>query len=296
MSFSITLTRILKSTFQHLTRSPYHTLAAVLVMTLTMFISSLFVLAALGSNAILKYFEGRPQVTAFFSDQASEDHILQLKSQLEQTQQATIVKYISKNEALEIYKKQNANDPSLLEFVTADILPASLEVSAAKLEYLSDLANLLAKDSLVEKVIYQKDVVESLQTWAFRLRVGGGAMVGFLALISVLIVLIVISINISSFANEVEIMRLVGATKWFVRWPFILDGAFYGLVSSILAGLIIALLLPTVFNYSSGLIRGVEILPKSWFFWLKVWLLMTGAAMTLGVSGSLLAVRKRLRI
>ena len=296
MPFLITFSRIIKSTLQHLTRSPYHTLAAVMVMTLTFFATSLFVLVAFGSNAILKYFENKPQVTAFFKDQTSEDYILQLKGQLEQTGQATTVKYISQNEALSLYKKQNSQDPELLEFVTADILPASLEVSAVKLEYLSDLANTLAADSRVEKVIYQKDVVESLQSWALRIRVAGFALIGFLALISVLIVLVIISMNIATFGKEIEVMRLVGATSWYVRWPFILDGAIYGFLSATISTVLLVILLPRLSQYASDLIRGIEIMPQGPIFLLQIWGGTVAAAVLLGVLGSLMAVRKHLRV
>lgn len=296
MSFFVTTSRIIKSTFQHLVRNPYHTLAAILVMTLTFFVTSVFILAALGSNVILKYFENKPQVTAFFKDETSEDYINQLKNVIEETGKASNVKYVSKTEALTIYKRQNVNEPELLEFVTADILPASLEISANKIEYLNDLANLVASDARVEKVIYQREVVESLRSWSEKLRIGGIILIGFLAVVSFLIILVVISMNIASFGKEIEIMKLVGASSWYVRWPFILDGIIYGLISASISSLFLFLLLPKVSEIAAGLITGITIFPQSGLLILDIWGVMLLAGTLLGIVGSVVAIGRHLKV
>lgn len=296
MPIVITTSRIIKNTFQHLVRNPWYTFVAVAVMSLTFFVTSVFVLLAFGSNVVLQYFENKPQVTAFFKDQTPEDYILQLKTQLEQTGKASNVKYISKNDALNIYRKQNANEPQLLEFVTADILPASLEISATKLDYLNDLATQLKADSNIEKVLYQSDVVNSLKNWSDRIRIGGAILVGFLAFVSVLIVLVVISMNIAGSGREIEIMRLVGASSGYVRWPFLLDGAIYGFISATLSTLLLLLILPKLIQYSSDLIRGINILPQTPLFILELWGVMVICGVILGMVGSLAAIRRHLKV
>ncbi|MCX6726028.1 MAG: permease-like cell division protein FtsX [Candidatus Shapirobacteria bacterium] len=118
-----------RTTWTHMRRSPYQSLAAVLIMFLTFFISTVFVLTAGGFQIVLHYFETRPQVTAFLKDETTSSQIDFLQAELAQTGKVKETKYISKEEALVIYKEQNKNDPLLLEMVTASILPASIEVS-----------------------------------------------------------------------------------------------------------------------------------------------------------------------
>ena len=126
-------------------RTPYQALAASLVMTLTLFIASVFALVTLGSERMLRYFETRPQVTAFFVDTATQEQVQNLSQVVINSGLTAEVKFVSKEEALAIYREQNKDDPLLLEMVTAEILPASLEVSAAKVENLAPLAELMQR-------------------------------------------------------------------------------------------------------------------------------------------------------
>lgn len=296
MSLFTSSYRILRNTFQHLTRNPWHSLAAVLIMALTFFITSIFILVAMGSNKVLKYFEEKPQVTAFFKDTATEDYILQVKDNLEKTGKTSEVRFISKSEALEIYRKQNITEPELLEFVTADILPASLQISAKDISYLTDLARMLSNDAQVEKVIFQRDVVAALQSWTKNVRLAGAGLIAFLGLVSILIVLTVISMNIASFGQEIEIMRLVGASRWYVRWPFLLDGIIFGVLASLLSTGVLLILLPTLSSWAQTLFTGIDVFSFSKQVILNLWAITTGFGMLLGVVGSSAAIYKHLKV
>ncbi|MBM4402319.1 MAG: FtsX-like permease family protein [Candidatus Cloacimonetes bacterium] len=296
MSFLTTSYRVLKNTFQHLSRNPWHSLAAVLVMALTFFITSIFILVAMGSNKVLKYFEEKPQVTAFFKDTASDDYILQVKENLEKTGKTSEVRFISKSEALQIYRQQNITEPELLEFVTADILPASLQVSAKDISYLTEIARLFSNDTQVEKVIFQKDVVAALQNWTKNARLIGMGLIAFLALVSILIVLAIISINISDFGQEIEIMRLVGAGKWYIRWPFLLDGIIFGVAASLFASIVLLLILPAFSSWTQSIFTGIDAFSFSKQVLLNLWAITTGFGMSLGIIGSSAAIYRHLRV
>lgn len=296
MALLTTTYRILRNTTNHLTRNFWHNLAAILVMSLTFFVTAVFVLAAITSNKILTYFENQPQITAFFKEEASEDYIQQVKKVLENTGKTSKVSYVSKSQALEIYRQQNIDEPELLEFVTADILPASLEVSAAKIEYLSELAQILGNDTNVEKVIFQKDVVEALQHWTKNARIIGGGLIAFLGFVSILIVLVVISLNIGSFSKEIEIMRLVGASSWYIRWPFLLDGAFFGIVAAACSMGALYFTLPRITSWASKVFVGANVFPIPQSLLLNLWVGTTGLGIVLGITGSLAAIWRHLRV
>lgn len=296
MSLVISTKRIFRNTTQHVTRNPWHSLAAVLMMTLTFLVVQIFVMVALGSNQIIKYFENKPQVTAFFKDEASEAYILQTKSQLEKTGLVKEVTYVSKTDALEIYRQQNINEPELLEFVTADILPASLEVATHAVGDLPKIAQHLKQDALVEKVIFQQDVIEALTSFTQRLRWIGLGLVGILALVTTLIILVVISANIGSFDREIEVMRLVGAGSWFIRWPFLLDGILFGVVAASLSSGIIWLLLPYIRQFTASFVSGINIFPVAEALILQLWLGSMGAAALLGLTASFAVTWRHLKV
>ena len=119
--------------WKHIRRSPYQAFAAIATMTLMFIITGLFTVISFGSMILLNYFEQKPQIIVFFNDTKKEEDIKKLQDKLLNMDKVSTVKFVSKDEALAIYKEQFKKDPMLLEMVSADILPASIEVSAKKL-------------------------------------------------------------------------------------------------------------------------------------------------------------------
>ena len=295
MSLFTTPTRIIKTTTQHVMRNLSHSLTAIIVMTLTLTLITVFTLMLLGFNTILQHFEAKPQVTAFFKDEVTEQEIMVLKEDLMQTGEVTGIIYISKEEALQRYKEQNKDEPILLEMVTAKILPASLEIAATDIVYLGHLASILEQNSLVEDVYFQQDVVTTLQQWTNALRIGGLAVVVVFSLISILIVIITISTNIANRKEEIEIMRLVGASSTYIRWPFMLEGMFYGIISGLLALGLIAVGLPKVAPTISNFMAGIPLFPIPTNTILQILAGDVLLGIFIGISGSMIAIYKGLR-
>lgn len=287
--------RHLKTTWTHIRRSPYKALAAVGIMTLSFFIASVFVLTATGLQTILHYFETRPQVTAFFKDEITTEQAEGLKVKLAKTGKIKDVTYISKEEALEIYREQNKDDPLLLEMVTAKILPASLEVSTVDLSYLKEIAQILQEEPGVEEVIFQEDIVQSLHRWTSALRKVGMVLIGALGLVSFLIILIIIGMKVALHREEIEILQLLGASSWYIRAPFVLEGVFYGLVGAFLGWGIsyLCLLYSTLFLVD--FLAGMPIFPIPIFFMLLILGVELLAGVLIGIFGSLLAVKRYLK-
>lgn len=256
--------RVMINTYKNIRRSPYQSLAAMLVLTLTMFVAQIFSVLSFGAEKVLNYFETRPQVTAFFTDEVSEEAVLNLKAQLEAQSYVGEVVYVSKREALEIYREQNSDDPLLLEMVTADILPASLEVSATSVDQMPMIKDQLEAVVGIEEVIFHEDIIEALQKWTKGIRFSGLVVVGFLGFTSLMVISIIISIKASSKRYEISIMRLLGATRWFIHGPFILEGATYGIISSVsswvLAYVLVLYATPTLVDFF-GEIRLLPIEP-----------------------------------
>jgi len=285
----------LKTTWAHIRRSPYQALAAIGIMTLTFFLSTLIILVAAGSQALLHYFETRPQVTAFFKDEVKMDEVEKLKEKLNQTGKIKSLKYVSKEEALEIYKEQNKSDPLLLEMVTANILPASLEVSTTDITYLGEIAQILRQEPGVEEVVFQEDVIRALKNWTDTIRKIGLALIGFLGVVSFLVVLVIIGMKVALRKKEVEILQLIGATNWFIRAPFVFEGIFYGLVGAVLGWGAGILLLMYSTPFLVEFLAGIPILPVPLVFILAILGGEVLVGIIIGTLGSLLAVKRYLK-
>lgn len=220
--------------FKHMRRTPYQSMAAVFMTTITFFIVSVFGLVVLGAHSMLSFFESRPQVTAFFKDDALDLEVENLKTKLSSTVAVDNMKYISKDDALEIYKKQNADNPLLLEMVTADILPASLEVSAKNASDLEKIAGVMQSEIFVEEVVFQKDVIDTLRKWVTGIRTTGLGLSSLLILASLATIVIILGLKFTARKTEINTLSLLGATSWYIRLPFVSEGMIYGVTGAIL--------------------------------------------------------------
>lgn len=286
----------IKVALQYIRRSPYQATAAILVMTLTFFVAAIVFLLGIGSATMLNYFESRPQITAFLKDDKNTLDIEVLKSKLNATGKVSAIRYISKEEALQIYKEQNKKDPVLLEMVTADILPASLEISAKEAKDLSALADILKQEVGVEEVQYQRDIVEKLISWTNAIRAIGLILFSFLAVVSLFIILTVTGVRITLRKEEIEILRLVGASSWYIRSPFLLEGMIYGVVGGVIAWLGSYILLLYASPFLSSLFVSLPLqFPPSVFFMLIFLIGIVCSGGLLGIAGSFLAVKRYLK-
>lgn len=242
-------------------RSPYQSFSAALIMALTFFAISVFAFLSVVSINLIDYLESRPQLTVFFSDAATPSEIAILKKKIEATGKTISVRYVSKKDALQIYKEQNKKDPVLLDLVTADILPASLEIQTSKAEYLSTLIPMVKKSGNIEQIIYQQDIVDKLVAWTNALRLVGIVVISVLVLVSIFVILTIIGIKITVRREEIEIMKLIGATNWFIRTPFVLEGMMYGFFGALIGWSvtygIILILTPQI----EAFLQGIPIFP-----------------------------------
>lgn len=222
------------SSFTAIRRSPYQAIAAILILSITFFVGYSFSLFLFSSNQVLHYFETKPQITAFFKLDTADDVVQQLDKTMQSKSYVSHVTVISKDQALEIYREDNKKDPLLLELVTADILPASIEVQGKDASDLNTIKSDLQKANGVDEVVYQQDVIDGLQKWTKSLRYVGLASVTILSFTSFIIIVIISGMKVAIKKRAIHIMRLLGATKWYVEAPFIYEGILYGVLGSVI--------------------------------------------------------------
>ncbi len=279
-----------KTTWKNIRRSPYQAMAAILIMTLTFLAISFFTFLLVGSSKVINYFESKPQVTAFFRNDASQSDINKLENQLQATDKIASIKFISQNDALKIYREQNKNDPLLLDLVTADVLPSSFEISTVQIEDMGTISNMLDKSAIVSDVIYQKDVVSTLTTWTSAIKKIGIVLVVLLSLVSIFIMVTIIGIKISQKKEDIEIMKLIGATNWYIRWPFLTEGIVYGIIGAVVGWAIATAGLLYTTPFLESFLKGIPVLPASYTDLLLLLGLEIGFAVFLGAVSSFLAV------
>jgi cell division transport system permease protein len=237
-------------------RTPYQSMAAFLVLFFTLFISTALFISLSFLHGLLGFVETRPQVTVYFQTKTPESQIFKTRDDLVDSGKVLSVKYISKDEAFKIYKELNKDNPLLLEMVSSDILPPSLEIFAKKPIFLPEIADFLSKQPNVDEVNFQKDIVERLLTLTDVLRKITITFFTFLILMSVVVLTTTTLFKIALKKDEIELLQLLGASDFYIKKPFLLEGIFFGLIASLasfvsLVG-IIAYFNPFLNNYLRG--------------------------------------------
>lgn len=296
------------SFWKRVRRTPYQAIASVFMIFITLSVLAIFFLLVGSSSAILSYFESKPQLAVFFKDDKAKESIDQLIDRLEKTGQVASVEYISKEQALAIYKEQNKNDPLLLEMVTADILPASLEISAISPKYLAQLSEIVKGDKGIDEVVFQKDVVDTLISWTSVIRKVGAVFILFLLLSTLFILLTTIGMKIAMRKEEIEVLKLVGATSWFIKKPFITEGIIYGISGASLSWVVVSGMLLFLRPFIASFLQGIPSLPLwqfqavsvyMWpltlFLFIFLLLLLVFLGSIIGLVGSLFAVSRYLK-
>lgn len=298
----------LKTALDYIKRSPFQALAALFVLTLTFFVGTMLAVLVYSSANLLAYFETRPQIIAFLKDEITPEQVSALQNKLSGDERVKDVRYVSKEEALEIYKQATSDNPLLSELVSPTIFPASLEFSVMDLTFAQDVINETKKEGIVDSVGFTaslggektlEDVVGRLRMLTLYLRVGGGIFVGVLAGTSLLVILVITGMRITTRRGEIEILDLIGATPAFIRSPIILEALIYSAVGAfvgwLLAFLIWLYATPSLVSYFGD----IQILPKGTLnlFGLFAIILVGELIIGLGLalSGSFLAVSRARR-
>jgi len=231
--------------------------ANILTMTITFLVLGIFMLIVFISQSTLSYLEQQTQITAFFRDDFQEKRILELKGTLEQDERIAEVTYISKEEALKIFSEINADEPLLLESISANILPASLKIRTKKMENLKIIAEELSPNEGIEGVKFFEDVVIKFQKIASIVYIVGFTLTAMFLFVSYSAIVITLRTYINKKGTELEILKLVGASNDYIQKPIITQGLFFSLTSSIIATIILligAVIACALGIFSSGLV------------------------------------------
>lgn len=297
-----------KTAIEAIKRSPFQAMSAIFVMALTFFVATTVSVLVYSSSKALTYIETRPQIIAFLNKDANETSINALQGKLASDSRIKDLKFVPKEEALEIYKKATIDNPLLAELVSPSIFPASLEFSVVDLTLAQNVISEVGNEQIVEQVGFTAniggeksldDVVNRLKNISYYVRVGGITFVGVLAATSFLVLLVIISMRMTSRKGEIEILSLIGATPGFVSSPIVIEGILYavfgvliGWVSSFILWLYVS---PNILSYFGQ----IPVLPKEPMSFFILFLTILGveliAGFTLALIGTMIAVRRSLK-
>lgn len=287
----------LKTAMNSLKRFPFQALAAIFILTITFFVGTVLAVLIYSSAQTLVYFETRPQIIAFLKNEANTETISALQHKLAADTRVKEVRYVSKEEALAIYKNATSDNPLLGELVNPSIFPASLEFSLTDLKNAESVIAEVKAEAIVDSVGFTAslgseknlgDAVARLRNVAFYLRVGGGVFAAFLIGTSFLVLVVTLGMRIASKKDEIGVLNLIGAKSSFIKKPIILESFVYVLVG-ILAGWLLTLIItlyiaPAAISYFGE----IPVLPRTPFSLFALFGVVLGIELACGIILALL--------
>ena len=175
------------------------------------------------------------QVEVFIVEGASEEDIQEAMDEISARPGVTNVEYRSEKEALEIMKERWGESGYLLDSLGDNPLPASILIEVDSLDNASDIAAFAGRFEIIEDVQYYKETVEKLTKITNFLQIACMIIMAFLVVVSVIVVSNTIKLTVMARADEIHIMRYVGANNWFIRGPFMVEGIIIGLVAALIS-------------------------------------------------------------
>ena len=287
-------------------RTPFQSAASFLVLFFSLFLTFFLLFSLAFFEGILAYLETRPQIIAYFQPKTNENEIFKIRDELVSSGKVLSIKYTNQKEAFENYKKMNQDNPLLLEMVSADILPPSLEIYAKKPIFLPQIAEYLKKQPSIDEVQFQKDILERLLILTSILRKVSFSFFGYLFLMTTAVLVALSHFKLALKKEEIELLSLLGASSFYIRKPFLKESVLMAFFTSIFSFALVLLLLfyfqPFLNSYFQGITTlSVNVLgfsfnvwPINWVFLLAIFFLTSFFGIGISLFSTFLATSKYL--
>ncbi len=302
---SISIFRIIKTGAINFWRNLWLSAAATMVMTITLVILSVLFLMFAVTNYSINTIQDKVDISVYFKNGLVEDQIMNIKKDIETDPKVRQIVYTSSEQAFQQFKDRHQNDQSItqsLNELSENPLPATINIKAYNLEdypaISAKLQDVKYKD-FISKVNFEDNrlVIERLgKILKFIVTFGLGLAIVF-SIIAVLVIYNTITLTIYNRKEEVEIMRLVGATNWYIRGPFVVESLLYAISATVITSVlflpIFSGVLPKIAMYVNP---SVTVFNQNIFNFLYLVLMVFAISIILAVFSTLLAIRKYLRI
>lgn len=228
---------VTKQGFQSMWRNRGMGLASVSSITAVLMILGVILILILSINNIMVDTKTKfDEIQVFLDDEAKEDNVNNIVDVLKNSEGVVSVTYESREQALEILRKDWEEDAYLLEGLEEDNpLPNSYIIKLKDIKYAKAIVDVVNGLDGVENITYYQGVIDKLMVLANYIRFGGLAVIGVLVFVSVFIISNTIKLTVTSRKREINIMKYVGATNNYIRGPFIIEGVLFGLCGALIS-------------------------------------------------------------
>lgn len=306
----ITLSRIIGTGISNFLRNAWLAAAAMAVMVVTLTIVLFSVVTSATFNNTIEQINDKIKISVYLNDNVTKEQADQLMDQLKQLSAVRSVNYVSKEQALAEYRAENSNNKELLQAVTetGNPLPASIQIDPEDTSNIQPIKAFLDKEDNISLQDPQagtsysgdrKQAIDKIAHATNILRQAGVVAVVVFAVISVLIIFNTIQMAIFNRRDELTIMRLLGASTWYIRGPFVVESIMYGIISALISiGIIEMLFIASSSTLQASSLGLLDINYSNTYFHEHFWILLglqLLVGILIGAASSVVATRRYLK-
>jgi len=285
-----------------LVRNWVMSMAAIVTVLVSMFVLGLGMIMFFNFQHAISDLRNKLEVEVFIKNTASPAQIDDLGDEIRAMPEVKDVYLVSKEEALDRLRKSLQGHEDVLDALSGNPLPPSYEITLKDPERIEEVASRFFDNPVIDNtpgthdgVKYGGETSERVLRVTTIFLIAGAGFVALLTMASVLLISNTTRLSIFARRREVEIMRLVGATNWFIRWPFVLEGIWAGILGALIASLLLIVADLQLFKRVESIVPFMSF-SLSQQLMMYIFLALFGAGILIGAIGSSLALRRFLRI
>lgn len=276
-----------------LKRNKSITFASIATVTATLFIVGVFLLVLLNINQGIKGVESKVEIKVFLKEKITIAEKDEIEDAIKSTDGVTEVKYETKSQALENFKDQLGEDnKGILDGLEkTNPMPDSYIVKVSKPEDVTGLVDNLKDMDGIEEIQDGREIIDKLMKMTKSLKVAAVIIFIILASVSIFLIGNTIKITLYSRRREIGIMKYIGATDWFIRWPFVLEGMIIGVIGSFISIILLYYAYKFSYNWASESFIFMQLVNPTYVWTTLLWEFIV-AGILIGIIGSITSIRK----
>lgn len=286
----------IKEVYTSFKRNIWMTLASIFTVVLSLFILGFFSIVILNLNKMADTLESQVQISVYLKDDLSQEEIDETKETLSKIEGLQDIKFTTREEAMENFKKRLGDQQFLLDALDdTNPLPDSFSLTVTSPQQVKTIADTAAALDSVESASYSQDIINHLFNLTHLIRLIGIALIILLTGAAIFIISNTIRLTVFARRKEIAIMKYVGATDWFIRWPFLLEGICLGFIGGGLATIFLYIVYNQVTQEIYEAMAFFPLIPQHPFIdYISLAILVAG--IIIGALGSTISLKRFLKV
>ena len=291
-----TIEYYIREVFISLRRNNWMSVASIGTVAVSLFIFGMFLMMVMNMNKLAENMESQVQINVYLLDKVDREQARDIEKDLKEIEGVESVGFVTKDEAMERFKDRLGDQKTLLDALDeTNPLPDSFEVTVTNPDLVKTAAEKMEKLEGVECAKYGQDVMEHLFEITRLLRIFGFTLMLVLAFATLFIISNTIRLTVFARRKEIAIMKYVGATDWFIRWPFVMEGMVLGLFGSIIAAMVLRTAYTAMAEKVYDTLAFFPLIPEQPFL-TYITIIVVISGMVVGAIGSAVSIKKFLKV